>query len=567
MPYQYRYYESTMAEVRKLSARDCAAADKIVGITDDGRRCVYKDRYRLTTHEDPKPLLPSTIMATVHTIDSTTWQAVLLHPTLEDALFLRLRQDTIVLIQECRYVGAGATLVRLLLGDYSTPWPKSAGAPAANLLFVNSAWGKECTLFTDACGWTVPESTSGISVPALCAVTAQRNQIYVVPSSVVAPPMPKPPPGEIPGEIPKMTADGELLLAAVGYPSQPGPRCARLGCAAYQAAGTEFTKTEPCPHCGYPGLKALPSTCRHRELALITQGQWRGQLRCLAPTCKARFTTNSDYPRYDALYNQLVQVVRGPDKPRGHASLLRPDAPGDLLVAYFWRDGRVGYSYVSPADSPEKPKPAVAQPAMITKLLAPPAQRPAESDPLASLDTSGLCNLLRESKLFKGATIFELAHELHECTVMPGEVNYEPVYLQPIDLCVEVQLAPYGNTKGMGIEIVRRDLERYILCGDATDKFDGVLQRCGPVHNGALFYEPTTFGGPNTNHIIATRYHGGLPIGTYLSGPIAQLFVGLRVISNEVTFSAAGQLHTLHFAIAVGVSSAWRKYVGQSCPL
>jgi len=93
--------------------------------------------------------------------------------------------------------------------------------------------------------------------------------------------------------------------------SSPCPRCqSRL-----------VNGQRDCPDCGWPGMKAMPGTCRHPELRRIQFGQDAGKFSCKTPGCQARFRMyegltlagSLDQLCRDLRANPPGSIVRGPD--------------------------------------------------------------------------------------------------------------------------------------------------------------------------------------------------------------------------------------------------------------
>ena len=93
--------------------------------------------------------------------------------------------------------------------------------------------------------------------------------------------------------------------------SSPCPRCqARLP-----------HDQRDCPDCGWPGMRAIPGSCRHPELRRIQFGGDAGKFSCRSPGCQARFRLYEGLTRAGKL-DQISRdlradppetITRGPD--------------------------------------------------------------------------------------------------------------------------------------------------------------------------------------------------------------------------------------------------------------
>ena len=76
-----------------------------------------------------------------------------------------------------------------------------------------------------------------------------------------------------------------------------------------------------CPDCGWPGMRAIPGSCRHPELRRIQFGSRVGMFSCLTPGCQARFRLYEGLTKagdLDQIQRDLraappEAIVRGPD--------------------------------------------------------------------------------------------------------------------------------------------------------------------------------------------------------------------------------------------------------------
>jgi hypothetical protein len=73
-------------------------------------------------------------------------------------------------------------------------------------------------------------------------------------------------------------------------PPIPVYYCERKTCSLFSLNGRKtFDKSNPCPSCGFPGLRPLESECRHDSLRFVGEDDCHKYLECCTTGCQARF--------------------------------------------------------------------------------------------------------------------------------------------------------------------------------------------------------------------------------------------------------------------------------------